>query len=115
MAKLNPKDPQFGIPVAARIAKETAFRLQADADKNNLSFSKHLSNYLEQAARNEAKLSELQTQITTEREVFKKAIGRFILFITDRNKEETTRFIQNYNTILKEEMNLMQSDKKTTN
>ncbi len=114
MAKLEPKDPQFGIPIAARIAKETAFKLQADADKNNLSFSKHLSNYLKQATRNETKLLDLETQITTEREVFRKAIGRFILSITEGNKEQTTRLIENYNTILKEEMNQMQSDKKNT-
>lgn len=96
MAKLNPKDPQFGIPIAARIRKELAEHFNLEAQKQNISFSKYLSECLENA-------SVIQTQVSKEREIVKKSVGRFIIEITNGNKSDAKIFIERYNQILKEE------------
>ena len=96
MAKLNPKDPQFGIPIAARIRKELAEHFNLEAQKQNTSFSKYISEYLENAA-------VIETQLYKEREIVKKTVGRFIIEITKGNKDDAKIFIEKYNQILKEE------------
>ena len=124
MAKLSPKDPQFGIPVAARIRKELAFRFNAEAGKTGKTLSRYISEYIEKIAAIEKRVielsdqliqgkttaagmeklqKELEAQLTKEREIAKKVTGRFILEITKGNQKQANQLIQTFNTILKDE------------
>jgi hypothetical protein len=124
MAKLNPKDPQFGIPVAARTRKEIAFDLNERAKKAGKSFSRYLSEHLEKADANEKKVAELTKQLekelqtikakeqeitklqawlAREKEQTKAIISRFIIEISKGNQKQANQLIQTYNTILKDE------------
>ena len=47
MAKLAPKDPQYGIPVSSRINSDLAFRLNAEAEENGMSLSRYIAEYIE--------------------------------------------------------------------
>ncbi len=124
MAKLSPKDPQFGIPVAARIKKELAFRFNNEAQKTGKSLSRYIAEYLEKLVATEKKfaelnnqlnqsqiaigskeklLKELEAQLYKEREIAKKTAGKFIMEITKGNQKQATQLIQTFNTILKDE------------
>ena len=124
MAKLSPKDPQFGIPVAARLRNDLAFRFNTEAEKAGKTLSRYISEYIEKVAMTEKKvaeliyllkqekiaveakgklLKELQTQLAKEREIAKKTAGRFIIEITKGNQEQATQLINNYNNILNDE------------
>jgi hypothetical protein len=113
MAKLNPKDPQFGIPVAARIRKDLAFMLNKEAKNQNISFSKYLSGYLEKTFALETKIEELKTQFTKEQETFKRTAALFILKISAGDKKQATEHIETYNSILKSEKQIEKKDEKT--
>lgn len=124
MAKLNPKDPQFGIPVATRIREELAFRFNKEAITGNKTLSRYVAEFIERAilqekqlkdvqvelakakeiaATNETHCKGLQAQLIKEREIIKKTVGRFILEITEGSKTKATQLIETYNTILKDE------------
>ena len=99
MAKLNPKDPQFGIPVAARIKKEIADKFQNEAKEQGISFSKRLSDFLEQSQENAIKLQKAQANLENEKSFHKKIVVSFLLQLTDNNKAETQKLITLYKTI----------------
>lgn len=124
MAKLNPKDPQFGIPVATRMREELALRFNKEANTAHKTLSRYLAEFIERAilneqqlkklqtellkekelaAANESKFKELQAEFTKGRENTRKTVGRFILEITEGNKKEAAQLIQTYNTIFKDE------------
>ena len=124
MAKLAPKDPQFGIPVASRIDKDTALLMNKQAEKQGKSLSRYISEYIKRATSfekkiaelasliakekeisttKERKVAELQSQFTQERELMQKAVGRFILVISEERQKQAGQFIQLYNSILKDE------------
>jgi len=124
MAKLAPKDPQFGIPVATRIREEMAFRLNREAEKAGKTLSLYLSEFMEMASANEKKIQELeirlvkenelklieekklketQTQLLREKGIAKRAAGRLIIEIAKGSEKKVNDLIQNYNSILKDE------------
>jgi hypothetical protein len=124
MAKLSPKDPQFGIPVASRISIETAFLFNEEAVKQGISLSRYISHFIETAlsyqnsmeelevllskqkeatATSERKIAELHAQLIRERELFKRAIGRFIVELSDGKEKRAIQLINNYNKILQDE------------
>jgi len=122
MAKLNPKDPQFGIPVSARIREAVAHHFNEQAEKENKTLSRFVSEYIENALKQEAKLRELSLQIQKteqknsiqekklqelsaqlkrEAAIYKNTAGKFIIEITEGNVKKANQFIETYNTILK--------------
>jgi len=60
MAKLTPKDPQFGIPIATRIRGELAIHFNNEAAKENKTLSRYVAEFIERAAANQKSLNELQ-------------------------------------------------------
>jgi predicted DNA-binding protein len=124
MAKLSPKDPQFGIPVASRMNKETAFQMNKEAERTGKTLSRYLSEYIEKAKVFEKKIKELTEQLTREKEIsgakekriaelqskldyekelIKRVTGKFILEISEGKQKQATQFITTYNKILKHE------------
>ena len=103
MAKLNPKDPQFGIPIATRIREELAHKLNEKAEHSGKTLSRYVAELIEKASTNEKRLEEISEQLTKEKELAKKVAGRFILEITEGNKSLATKLIQTYNSILNDE------------
>ncbi len=77
--------------------------LNEEAFRRNISFSKYLGQYLEQAKTYQTKLTDLEALLFKEREIAKNTIGNFILEITEGDKKETNRLITIYNSILKNE------------
>lgn len=71
MAKLSPKDPQYGIPVSSRINGDLANRLNKEAQKAGKTFSRHLSEYISQASSNEKRIEELDSLIEEQVEIIK--------------------------------------------
>lgn len=100
MAKLTPKDPQFGIPIAARIKAELAFALKDEADKQGISFSKYLSQYLQDSSAQTKRIIELEQNLKQERELAKTSVAQFIHQITDGDEKEIIRLAEIYNNIL---------------
>ncbi len=124
MAKLAPKDPQFGIPIASRIKEDIAFRFNKEAGKAGKTFSSYVAEYIEKAITNEKKITELatqlslekqkvstaerqlremQTQLNRERELTKRTVGKFIMDISKGKQKQATQLIEAFNTILKNE------------
>lgn len=110
MAKLKPKDPQFGIPIAARVKESIAQTLKAKALENKISFSRQLALCLEQytqalekAADHQNQINRLHQQIEKERRLHKKTITRFLIEITKNQKESLNPYIETYNKLLSEE------------
>ncbi len=124
MAKLAPKDPQFGIPVASRIDEDMAFSMNKEALKAGKTLSLYISEYLKKAAGFEKKIAELQVQLSKEKELneaqkkkiaeltkqlanekefAKKVAGTFIIELSEGDKSHATQLIKTYNTILKDE------------
>ncbi|HVA99617.1 MAG TPA: hypothetical protein VNG53_12045 [Bacteroidia bacterium] len=122
MAKLNPKDPQFGIPVSARIRGEVAHHFNEQAEKENKTLSRFVSEYIEKAltqkakltelsiqiekaeqknSNQEKKLQELSAQIEKTKDAYKKAVGNFILEIAEGNEKKLNEYISIYNKNLK--------------
>ncbi|HVA98142.1 MAG TPA: hypothetical protein VNG53_04545 [Bacteroidia bacterium] len=122
MAKLTPKDPQYGIPVSARIRGEVAYKFNEQAEKSNKTLSRYVSEFIENALKQEAKLRELSIQIekaeqiNSEQEkklqelseqlkkeaaIYKNTVGKFILEITEGNEKKVNQLIQIFNAILK--------------
>jgi hypothetical protein len=123
MAKLTPKDPQFGIPIATRIREELAHSFNKEAANSNITLSRYVAEFIENAVANEELLNELQaelsheketavikdrqfkgleTQILKERELSKKVAGLFIAEITKGDKKQVTQLIETYNKIMKD-------------
>lgn len=124
MAKLNPIDPQFGIPVATRIRKEVAFEFNEKAGKEDKTLSRYLAEFIEKGILNgkqlrklqaelaqekqrvtvyEKQVKDLQSQFIKEKESSRKVAGRLILEVTQGDKKQTMQLIETYNTILKDE------------
>jgi hypothetical protein len=103
MAKLNPKDPQFGIPVASRIPEKLATTLNNEAKNNNISLSKHLCTHLQNTSDYKQKITELENLLLKEKEQNKKIAGKFIIEIAEGDKEKTNELAIIYNTIFKNE------------
>jgi hypothetical protein len=124
MAKLTPKDPQFGIPVATRIRQELAFRFNKEAADSDKTLSRYVAEFIDKAATTEKRLKErelelvkekeialtrekrmkeLETQITREKATAQKTASRFIVEISKGHKEKATQLIQTYNNILNDE------------
>ena len=124
MAKLNPKDPQYGIPVSARIRGELAHHFNEQAEKENKTLSRYVSEYIENALTletqirelstqlknvqqinsiQEKKLQELSEQLKKEAAIYKNTVGKFILEITEGNQKKVTQYIQTYNILLQNE------------
>ena len=124
MAKLNPTDPEFGIPVAARIRQELAIRFNKEAGLTNKTLSRYISEYIEKAVINEKeikeltsqlvlekqkvpaaekKLQELQIQLDRERELTKRVVGKFIMQISEGEEKSATKYIRTFNTIFQDE------------
>ena len=122
MAKLNPKDPQYGIPVSARIRGELAHHFNEQAEKENKTLSRYVSEYIENALTletqirelstqlknvqqinsiQEKKLQELSEQLKKEAAIYKNTVGKFILEITEGNEKKVNQLIQIFNAILK--------------
>jgi len=122
MAKLNPKDPQFGIPVSARIRGEVAHHFNEQAEKENKTLSRFVSEYIEKALTLETQIQELSTQLKNEQQInaeqekkiqelseklkkeaaiFKNTAGKFILEIAEGNVKKANQLIQTFNSILK--------------
>jgi len=64
MAKLAPKDPQYGIPVSSRIDRDLAFRLNAEAAEEGISLSHYLAIYLGRVEAYEKDIVELQSLLS---------------------------------------------------
>lgn len=124
MAKLAPKDPQFGIPIASRIKEAIAYRLNKEAGKAGKTFSRYVAEYIEQADASEKKVTELtiqlagekartaaaekqqqemQAQLTKEKELTKKVVSEFIIKISEGRQKQANQLIETYNNILKNE------------
>jgi ParB-like chromosome segregation protein Spo0J len=124
MAKLAPKDPQYGIPVSSRIDRDLAFRLNAEAEQEGISLSRYIAIYIgrvedyekdmvEQAnqldrekvkvAAKEKRVKELENHLLKRRETSKKVVNRFIFEISDGNKKQQVKYIETYNAIYKDE------------
>lgn len=124
MAKLNPKDPQFGIPIASRIKETIAFRLNKEAGKAGKTFSRYVAEYIEKADANEKRIAELtaqldkektraaeaekqqrelQAQLTREKELTKRVASQFIVKISEGKPKQANQLIETYNNILKNE------------
>lgn len=124
MAKLSPKDPQFGIPVATRIREELAVRFNKEAADANKKLSRYLSEFIENAIINERllknlqletakqketvltkekRVKELETQLQKDKTIAQKTASRFIMEVTKGHKEKATQLIQTYNDILQDE------------
>jgi len=124
MAKLAPKDPQYGIPVSTRIDRDLAFRLNAEAEEEGMSLSRYLAQYIERVeyyekdmmeqdtrrerekvtdAAKEKRLKELESQLLKIGEIYKKVVNRFIFEISDGNKTQKVKYLETYNAIMIDE------------
>ena len=124
MAKLAPKDPQYGIPVSSRIDKDLAFRLNAGAEEEGMSFSRYLAQYIERVEYYEKYMEEQETKLKRERvtvvalekrvkelesqllkrsEILKKVVNRVMFEISGGNKEQKIKYIETYNAIMIDE------------
>jgi hypothetical protein len=124
MAKLAPKDPQYGIPVSARINKDLAFRLNAEAAEAGISLSLYIAEYLERVepyekimeelatqlerekvtvAAKEKRVKELESHLLKRREISRNVVTRFIFEISDGNQKQRVKYIETYNAIFKDE------------
>ena len=124
MAKLAPKDPQYGIPVSTRIDRDLAFRLNAEAEEEGMSLSRYLAQYIERVeyyekdmmeqdtrrerekvtdAAKEKRLRELESNLLKRREILKNVVSRFIFEISDGNRKQQVKYIETYNAIMKDE------------
>jgi len=124
MAKLAPKDPQYGIPVSSRINKDLAFRLNAEAEEEGISLSRYIARYIErvedyekymveqadkrdrekvEVAAKEKRVKELESHLLKRSEILKKVLNRFMFEISDGKKEQKIKCIKTYNAIMKDE------------
>ncbi len=98
MAKLEPKDPQFGIPIACRIDGDIAFRLNDEAAKEGISLSRYLSRYIKSMGFKARRIKELERELLVEKEIYKIAVSRTILHATNGKEKETKELIQIFKT-----------------
>ncbi len=103
MAKLTPKDPQFGIPIACRIDGDIAFRLNDNAAKEGISLSRYLSRYIKNIGYKAKRIKELEGELETEKEIYKLAVTRTILHVTNGKEKETKELIQIFKTEIENE------------
>ncbi len=103
MAKLAPKDPQFGIPIASRIDSKIAFWLNDKAGYEGKSLSRYIAEFITKASIIEKRAKELEAQLFNEREKAKKTIGAFIIEISKGDKKRATELIQIYNKFIQNE------------
>lgn len=99
MAKLAPKDPEFGIPIACRIKEDIAFQLNKTAEHAGKTLSRYLAEFIEQAVDYEKRIKKLERQAAYS----KRALSRFIKEISEDAPEQVERLIDRYNSMLKNE------------
>lgn len=119
MAKLNPSDPQFGIPVATRIDPKLAHSLNDEAGKRGISLSKQVAITLSRTSALDERIKQLEAELSacklslekkdTEqndlKEFYKNSAGKLIMKISAGDKERTQELIQFYNKIIQDGRN----------
>lgn len=99
MARLAPKDPEFGIPIACRIKEDIAYQLNQEAEDAGKTLSRYLSEFIEQAVDYEKRIKKLEKQIAYS----KRTLSRFIKKISEGDPSEIEQLIDMYNNILEKE------------